>query len=145
MEGFGYQSWRFIYSSRVIQISILEVFYHIMRESDIHRAGLYIPLEGLRYPSWRFIYSSEGILMLEVYIFHSRDLDIHLEGFYVPLEEFGYLGVLWILLNILLNITILQVYNILLERFRYPSWRFIYSTGGIQISIFEFYIFHWRY
>ena len=128
MEGFGYQSWRFIYSSRVIQISILEVFYHIMRESDIHRAGLYIPLEGLRYPSWRFIYSSEGILMLEVNIFHSRDLDIHLEGFYVPLEEFGYLGVLWILL----------------DGFRYLSWRFKNITGGIRISILEVYKYYWR-
>ena len=58
---------------------------------------------------WRFIYYIGGaFIILEVYLLYWRCSDIHLVGWFIPMDGF-----------------------------RYPSRRFIYSSGVIQISIQE--------
>ena len=81
LEGFRYPSYRFIFITGRIQISILEVYFYHWKDSDIHPRGLYIkisilegyiPLENsdVQCPSKRVIY----LMRIQMFNVHSRGL-----------------------------------------------------------------------
>ena len=87
--------------------TILE-FYLLYWRFIYYIGGLFTILE-VYILYWRFIYYIGGLFtILEVYLLYWRCSDIHLVGWFIPMDGF-----------------------------RYPSRRFIYSSGVIQISIQE--------